>query len=484
MNDRVQGRGKGAKGPRAAGSPGERGALRILLADDEAIVRGTIGDYLRDLGHEVEEAVDGISALARFEQQEVDLALLDVRMPGMDGLTLLERIQEAWPDVAVVIVTAHGNMDMVIRALRSGAVDFLNKPVRLRELDVVLEKAANVAMLRKERSHLRDTIGGIQDATSLRSSSRAMVGESGATVRLRRQIEQAAEAQVDTILISGETGTGKEVVARQLHLAAGSSRSPFIPVNCPAIPESLVESELFGHRKGSFTGAVEHRAGYFELADGGTLFLDEVADLSAAAQAKLLRVLETRMVRRIGEAKEKAVQVRVVAATNAPLQERVAKGSFRADLYYRLNVFAIDILPLRERRLDILPLAEHFLNGYGESRGRRFAGFTEEAAARLTAYDYPGNARELRNIVERAAILSPRSDDKDGVVVDETNLHVPGADGRVAQAPHIGNNAVDEERHRIVQALEANQWNRREAAKALGMPYSTLRYKIRRFEIA
>jgi two-component system, NtrC family, response regulator AtoC len=459
--------------------------LRILLADDEAIVRGTIGDYLKDLGHEVVEAVDGISALARLEEEEIDLAVLDVRMPGMDGLTLLERIQEAWPDLAVVIATAHGNMEMVIRALRSGAVDFLNKPVRLRELDVVLEKAANVAALKRERSHLRDTIGGIQDATSLRSSSRAMVGESGATEQLRKQIQQAVAARVDTILLCGETGTGKEVVAREIHLAAGSSRSPFIPVNCPAIPESLIESELFGHRKGSFTGAVEHRAGYFELADGGTLFLDEVADLSAAAQAKLLRVLETRMVRRIGDSKEKAVELRVVAASNAALKDRVAKGTFRADLYYRLNVFAIDLLPLRERRLDILPLAEHFLTGYGETRRRRFAGFTDEAADRLSAYDYPGNARELRNIVERAAILTTggETDDEGREWVDETNLNLPGADGRLAQAPHIGNNALDEERQRIVRALDEHQWNRREAAKAIGMPYSTLRYKIRRYEI-
>jgi len=471
--------------------------LQILIADDEPIVRSTLGDYLKDSGHQVVEARDGTEALALVDEAEVDLALVDVRMPGMDGLTLLDRLHAARPEIAVVIITAHGNMDTVIRALRAGAVDFLPKPVRFRELDAVIEKARQVRALKVDRRHLTDTLAGVQSALS-RGAPGGMVGTSAASQRVRELIRHAVEARVDTVLITGETGTGKEVVARQIHDLAGAAAAPFIPMNCPAIPEPLLESELFGHRKGSFTGAAEHRAGYFELADGGTLFLDEIGDLSASAQAKLLRVLETRLVRRIGEAREKAVDVRVVAATNADLPQRVQQGRFRADLFYRLNVFAIELAPLRERRIDILPLAEHFLAGFCGARGWKVGGFDEGARRWLLEYDYPGNARELRNLVERAAILTR------GGLIGEAQL--PARAGRPAAAAQpspatpsaavvadepsggLGENAAgapdDDLKGRILRALEETRWNRRDAAVALGMPYSTLRFRMRRLGIS
>jgi two-component system response regulator PilR (NtrC family) len=462
-------------------------ALQILIADDEAIVRSTLGDYLRDCGHGVLEAADGTAALALADEHDVDLALVDVRMPGMDGLTLLDRLHVARPEIAVVIVTAHGNMETVIRALRAGAVDFLPKPVRFRELDAVLEKARQVRALKVDRRHLRETLAGVQTAVS-RASSATMIGSSAASQQVREHIRRAVEARVDTILVSGETGTGKEVVARLIHESAGGASAPFIPVNCPAIPESLLESELFGHRKGAFTGATEHRAGYFELADGGTLFLDEIGDLSASAQAKLLRVLETRLVRRIGEAREKAVDVRVVAATNADLPERVKQGRFRADLYYRLNVFALELAPLRERRVDIVPLAEHFLAAFCQPRGWTPHGFSDEARQWLLEYDYPGNARELRNLVERGAILTR------GAPI--TPEHLPARKARALSRPpeadeaapavgDAGSGSSDEDlRGRILRALEATRWNRRDAASTLGMPYSTLRFRMRRLGIS
>jgi len=469
-------------------------ALQILIADDEAIVRSTLGDYLRDSGHQVVEACDGTEALALVDENDVDLALVDVRMPGLDGLTLLDRLHAVRPEIAVVIVTAHGNMETVIRALRAGAVDFLPKPVRFRELDAVLEKARQVRGLKVDRRHLKDTLVGVQTAAA-RVVSGTMVGTSAASQHLRQMIRHAVEARVDTVLVTGETGTGKEVVARMIHEQAGGAQAPFIPVNCPAIPESLLESELFGHRKGAFTGATEHRAGYFELADGGTLFLDEIGDLSASAQAKLLRVLETRLVRRIGEAREKAVDVRVVAATNANLPERVKQGRFRADLYYRLNVFALEIPPLRERRVDILPLAEHFLHGFCAPRGWAAAGFTDAARQGLLEYDYPGNARELRNLVERAAILTR------GGLISEQHLPLRGV--RPAPTPTVspalaaeGDEAMSavadaspgspdgDLKVRILRALEEARWNRRDAAAALGMPYSTLRFRMRRLGIS
>ena len=443
--------------------------LQILLVDDEPIVHQTIGDYLLEWGHQVADANSAAAALQMASRQEYDLALVDVRMPGMDGLSLLARLQEAYPEMEVVIVTGHGDMDMAVQALRLGATDFLNKPVKLRELDAVLEKAQRVRILRQDQRRLRATIGGLQTAEEQRMPNRRFVGVSGATQRVRAEVGQALAA--DTVLVTGETGTGKEVVAREIHFQTGADDRPFIAVSCPALPESLVESELFGHVKGAFTGATEARAGYFELADGGTLFLDEVADLAPATQAKLLRVLETREVRRLGGAKEIRVDLRVVAATNVPLEELVGQGRFRRDLFYRLDVFSIHLLPLRERRADIMPLAEHFLAAYAGPRDLPARDFAPEASELLTAYDFPGNARELRNIVERAAILCGAGS------IGAEHLHLPD---RPPAAALSSGPAFDDEAERIRQALEANHWNRRQAARELGMPYSTLRYKIQK----
>ncbi|MCZ6635447.1 MAG: sigma-54 dependent transcriptional regulator, partial [bacterium] len=291
-------------------------ALRILLADDETIVHQTIGDYLSECGHILDSAYDGDQALQTIETSDYDLALIDVRMPGIDGLSLLEKAQDIRPDMSIVIITGHGNMKTVTQALRLGAVDFLAKPIKLLELEAVLEKSLRFQELRRDRHRLRETIRGLQTSDE---RGRYFVGNSPETNLVRDQIRLAVDAQCDTILISGETGTGKEVAAREIHFEGDSDHSPFIAVSCPALPESLVESELFGHVKGAFTGATSDRAGYFEMADGGTLFLDEIADLSADAQAKMLRALETRTFRRVGGSKEISVNLRVVAATNTRL---------------------------------------------------------------------------------------------------------------------------------------------------------------------
>ena len=379
--------------------------LEIIIVDDKEIVHKTIGDYLRDVGHHIEDARNGIDALEKIKTHEYDLALVDVRMPRMDGLKLLEEIQKIHPELLVILITAHGTMETVVQALRLGAVDFLSKPVKFLELDAVIEKALRVRDLRRGHRHLRETIRGLQASEYLRTDNRRLIGMSQAIQQVKELIGHAVDAAVDTILITGETGTGKEVVAREIHFQANSDEAPFIAVNCPAIPESLVESELFGHKRGSFTGATTDRAGYFELADGGTLFLDEIGDLSPAAQAKILRVLETRTLRRIGGKKEIQVNVRAIAATNVSLDKRVEAGTFRRDLFYRLNLFPIHLLPLRERPEDIRPLAEHFLNVYSRKSGRTFKGFAEEVFDVLLEYGYPGNARELQNIIERAAIV-------------------------------------------------------------------------------
>lgn len=450
--------------------------LNIILVDDEDIVLRTIGDYLRDLGHQIDEARDGLAALKIIEENEYELALLDVRMPGMDGISLLAKAGEIHPEMSVVIITGQATLDMAIQAVKLGAVDFLQKPVKLLELDAVLEKSIRIRALRQDKRHLRETIRGIQASNELRTGRRNLVGNSPAIQEVREQIRQAVEAGCDTILITGETGTGKEVVAREIYYQACSDDSPFIAVNCPALPEALVESELFGHMKGAFTGATENKAGYFELADGGTLFLDEIADLSISSQAKLLRVLETRTLRRLGGSKEISVNVLLLAATNTHLEQLVEEGTFRLDLFYRLNVFLIHLLPLRQRREDIIPLAEHFLSTYATSRGLAFDGFSPAAKDLLLRYDFPGNARELRNIIERAAILC-----RLGAILPE-HLNLPeSADGDISSQPVQF--ADDEERDRILTALEETKWNRRQAAKKLDMPYSTLRYKIEKLGI-
>ncbi len=451
--------------------------LSILLADDEAIVRKTIGDYLTEMGHLVKQVNDGASALQWIEKQDYDLALIDIRMPGLDGLSVLQRVREIRPELSVVIITAHGNMEIAIQTLRLGAADFLTKPIKLLELDAVLEKSIQIRNLRQERRHLRETIHGIQLSDLLRSGGHDLVGQSKSTRNVREQIQQVVEAGLETILLTGETGTGKEVVARKIHsLANRDKASPFIAVSCPALPDSLLESELFGHVKGAFTGATMDRAGYFELADGGTLFLDEIADLSAPAQATLLRVLETRMLRRVGGSKEIQVKVLVIAASNVDLEKDIKEGKFRQDLYYRLNPFSIHLSPLRERREDIMPLAEHFLTVFAQSKGLSIKGINDEAKRQLLNYDFPGNARELKNIIERAAVLS-----KSKEIMPE-HLNLPPISTELGQAKSI-DSASDQELNIILNALENTKWNRRKAASILGMPYSTLRFKMEKLGI-
>jgi DNA-binding NtrC family response regulator len=431
---------------------------------------------LRESGHDVDEVRDGEAALNLIEAGDYDLGLIDVKMPKMDGISLLAKINEVCPDMSVVIITGHGSMENAIKALRLGAADFLTKPVKFYELDSVLEKASQIHALRQNNRRLRDTIKGIQASGTLRAVNRTLVGTSDAILQVRKQIRQVVEASCDTILITGETGVGKEVVARKIHFQASSDESPFIAVSCPAISDSLVESELFGHVKGAFTGATENKAGYFELADGGTLLLDEVADLSAATQASLLRVLESRMFRRVGGTKEISVNIRVIAATNTSLRELVEAGKFRRDLFYRLNVYSIHLLPLRSRREDILPLAEYFLKTYAKSKKLQFKGFSPAAKKLLLNYDFPGNARELRNIVERATILCQ------GDIILPKHLNLPKYSANDVSSQSFQSDEA-KECDKIKKALEETKWNRRQAAKKLNMSYSTLRYKIQRFGI-
>jgi len=449
--------------------------LDILIVDDEQIVHETLGDYLTDMGHRVVHAVDGKLGLDRMRETEFDVALVDIRMPRLDGMALIDKAQAICPETSYVVITGHAEMQTAIEALRRGAADFLVKPIKLEELDAVLAKSGRLRTLRQESHHLRDTIRGIQRAL-VRSGEWQFVGDSPVARRIREQITEAARAQCKTILITGDTGTGKEVVARALHLAAFGEGLPFIPVNCPALPRELVESELFGHAKGAFTGAGTDRAGAFELANGGTLFLDEIGDLAAAAQASMLRVLETRCFRRVGGSKEISVNVCVIAATNVDVAKSMERGVLRRDLYYRLNAYHIHLPPLRERKEDVLPLAKHFLAVLGQARGCICEGITPRAAEWLFRYEFPGNARELRNIIERAWIMYLNSGEHGPLDTRHLNHFILEKGSPDASR-------ADDELIRLRTALEACRWNRRQAARELGMPYSTLRYKISRYGI-
>ncbi|MFW5857007.1 MAG: sigma-54-dependent transcriptional regulator [Planctomycetota bacterium] len=467
--------------------------LVLLIVDDESAIRESLSTFLRKLGHETLTAADADAALATArERNDIDLALLDIRLPGLGGFELFERLRGILPDLCVIMVSGHGTMDSAIEAMRLGAADFLRKPVELLDLEAAVERAGRFLRLEREERRLRGTIQALQrddDATAAGPLD-AIVGRSDATADVRHHLAVAAEARCANLLVTGPTGTGKEVVARAFHGLARDG--PFIAVNCPALPASLVESELFGHVRGAFTGATDERIGAFELAQAGTLFLDEIADLPLDAQAKLLRVLETRTVRRVGGAREVDLDVTVVAASNRPLDALVAEQRFREDLYYRLNVFEIHLRDLRERPADILPLARHFVQAVSRRTGHAAAELAPGAEAALLEYDYPGNARELRNIIERALMLAR------GGTIQAEHLNLPSQDrtgSRLAEesqpiaksdiaAVSDQARAAEREATATLDALESAGWNRRRAAEALGISYEALRWRIKKHGLA
>jgi len=366
---------------------------KILIVDDEQSIRTTLAKILEDEGHSASLADSGEEALAQFARDEFDLIILDLWLPGVDGMTVLERLRAAGAP-PVIVISGHGNVDTAVRATRLGAYDFLEKPLALERVILTISHALADRKLREQVHDLRRSL----------SLDELLIGESDVMRTLEQQIRTAAPSN-SRVLISGENGSGKEIVARTLHRWSHRAEQPFVDVNCAAIPEELIESELFGHRKGAFTGAIDERKGKFELADGGTLFLDEVGDMSVRTQAKVLRVLQEQTFQKVGGQQPITVDVRVIAATNKDLQAEIARGTFRDDLYYRLNVIPIDVPPLRARGNDIVLLAEHFLRRFAAETGNPRKRLSSGAAAKLKAYQWPGNVRELRNVSERLAIL-------------------------------------------------------------------------------
>ena len=446
---------------------------KILVVDDEPAEREGLARLVGQWGYEVETASSGEEALNLVETQHPAVVLTDLVLPEMDGLTLLQKLKETGRPPIVLLVTGHGTVETAVEAMRHGAFDYLTKPVDTTRLQVLLEKSIEQESLSREVSFLRHQL-------RQKGSFGQMVGQSRGMQEVYRWVELAATSTAP-VLVYGESGTGKELVARTIHELSNRRNKPFVAINCAAIPETLIESELFGHERGAFTGATERRLGCFELTDGGTLFLDEVAEMDSNTQAKLLRVLQEGTFRRVGGGKhEIQVDVRVVAATNQNPTEAIANGKLREDLFYRLNVFSIHLPPLRERREDISLLGKTFIEEFNRQDNRQVRGLTTEAEKELERYHWPGNVRELRNVVQRAVVLSGS-----GLIGAE---HLPDNVLRgTAPTPAAGGGSVtpirEMERDAILRALEETGQDKRRAAQLLGISLKTLYNKLAKYGI-
>jgi two-component system nitrogen regulation response regulator NtrX len=447
----------------------------ILIVDDEPGVRSALTGVLRDEGYQVDSVATGEACLDRVTREPIDLIVLDVWLPGMDGLATLARLRERQVDAQVVLISGHGNIESAVRAIKLGAFDFVEKPLSLDKTVLVVRNALHQRRLEAENRALRASV----------NRARTMVGESHAVRQLREQIAMAAPTN-GRVLIYGENGTGKELVARTIHSLSKRRQAAFVEVNCAAIPEELIESELFGHVRGAFTGALADRRGKFEQADGGTIFLDEIGDMSLKTQAKVLRVLQEQTLSPVGGATELKVDARVVAATNKDLQGEIRAGTFREDLYFRLNVIPIFVPPLRERTEDIPLLADHFMAEFAREYGRRVKRFDSGATAVLQRYEWPGNVRELRNVIERLMIMVPGESISAGDLGFLDVTTVGRGDAAVTPGGRLTlHEARDRfERDLILRTLAEQQGNMSRTAEALGVERSNLYRKMRAFGIA
>ena len=449
----------------------------VLLADDEESFRRVHEYQLSQEGYEVTAVSDGRAALDAFRDRLHDVVVTDIRMPELDGLELLRRIKAISPETPVVVVTGHGTIETAVAAMKEGGFDFITKPFPGDRLRLTLERALEFARLQRENRELRRAVEG-------RYSFENLVGSSPPMKALFESLELAAPTD-STILITGETGTGKELVASAIHYRSRRAQRPLVTVNCGAIPESLIEAELFGHEKGAFTGAVARRKGKFEAADGGTLFLDEIGEIPLALQPKILRALESGELDRLGASRSTQVDVRIVAATNRDLEGMVERGEFREDLFYRLAVVPVDVPPLRHRREDIPLLADHFLRKMAQQSGREGLRLPPEAFAVFDSYAWPGNVRELENAIERMVVLS--RDDQLGI--QSIPERIRGGGSKVAGTPGGGHRLLlppdgvrleELERDFIIQALERHDGNRTHAARDLGLTRNTLLYRMQK----
>ncbi len=442
-------------------------AINLLVVDDDDGHRNTLRTLLGSWGYGIDVAADGRSAVEAAKAQPFDLILMDLRMPDMNGIEAMQAILSYNPAIPVVIMTAYSDVETAVAALKAGAYDYLTKPLDFDELKLTLGRALDHASLRQENTSLKKTLAGHDSP---------ILGKSEATRRLLDMVDTIAPSEA-TVLVTGESGTGKELVARLLHQKSGRAAGPFVTVNCAALSETLLESELFGHEKGAFTGADKAREGRFRSADGGSIFLDEIGEMPLPMQAKLLRAIQEREIQRVGGDRPITVDVRIIAATNRDLGAEVEAGRFRQDLFYRLNVVSLHLPSLRERAGDVPVLADHFLRLFADKNGKRVKGFTPGAMDRLLRHDWPGNVRELENTVERAVVLLI------GDYVSERELPpalLPPVSGDSQPAREWGEMTLDEiERAAVREMLQTTGGNKSEAARRLGITRKTLLAKLR-----
>jgi DNA-binding NtrC family response regulator len=456
-------------------------AYGVLIIEDETILAKNIKLYLNRVGFETHVAGDAEDGLSQLETFKPEVVLLDFNLPGMDGLQCIERLRELDPLVKIIMITGHGSVDLAVSAMKAGAYDFLTKPLSMSKLRLLLDKAIGEDRQAQALSYYR--------AREARESGLdKMVGDSEPMRRLRETVQQIVTAEeqlrdnaAPAVLITGETGTGKELVARSLHFDGPRRNAPFVEINCASIPAHLLESELFGYERGSFTDARSRKLGLVETAEGGTLFLDEIGDMDLGLQAKLLKLLEDKTVRRIGSLRDQQVNVRIVTATHRPLEMLVAAGQFRSDLFYRLSIVHLKVPPLRDRGEDILLLARHYLSVHGERYGKGGMRLAPEVEMVLQRHSWPGNVRELRNVMEQAVLMSA------GPVIESVALtpvpRLPDVDVPVME--ESGDNSLASmERDALLRALRKADWNVSQAARILGISRDTLRYRIAKFQLS
>ncbi|HEX7796739.1 MAG TPA: sigma-54 dependent transcriptional regulator [Vicinamibacterales bacterium] len=446
---------------------------RILIADDHDALRRGLKRGLTEAGHEVEEASNGNAAIERLHDSYFDIVLSDLKMGGSDGMDVLRTTRAMHPSTAVILMTAFGTVNTAVEAMKIGAFDYVQKPFEIEEMEVKIEKALEMKRLKNELEYLRGTQQDIYDFDRI-------VGSSAALQKVLDIVKKVAKSNT-TVLIRGETGTGKELIAGAIHHNSLRTSRNFVKVNCAALQENLLESELFGHEKGAFTGADKQRIGRFEQADGGTLFLDEIGDMSPSTQAKILRVLQEHEFERLGGTRTLRVDVRLIAATNRDLPSMVQAGLFREDLYYRLNVVSIEMPPLRERKDDIVPLANSFIQRFSAELKKRIDGLEPDAQKLLMRYNWPGNIRELENAIERAMLLAEgRAIVGDDLRLGETVTTGAGRDhGAIVKIPPTGVPLEDVERHALVEALKMSNWVQKDAAELLSISPRVMNYKIK-----
>jgi two-component system response regulator AtoC len=452
----------------------------ILIVDDDEIMRETLSDVLKKKGYEVYAAGSGNGALAAVKKNIIDLVLLDMRLPDLDGLEVLKRIKELDTEILVIMMTAYSDVQSAVSAMKSGAYHYINKPFELDELKLLIEKGLETKSLINEVRRLRRQQKGDYQNTHIH-------GGSPQIHNVRELITMISKTQKTSVLIQGESGTGKELAANAVHYGSKRSNRPLMKINCSAIPDSLLESELFGYEKGAFTDAKNTKKGLFELADGGTVFLDEIGDMKPFLQSKILRFLETQTFMRVGGEREIKVDVRIIAATNKDLETLVREGTFRKDLYYRLKVVVIEMPPLRERPEDVLLLSNLFIEENNREHGKVVKGVASEAKMFMTQYYWPGNVRELRNVIERAMILT----DQEYITQEQLPFELRSNEGH--ELSHPSQNLIELtddmslehiEKIHISRVLRKLEWNKSKAARMLGVSRATLREKIKRYEIS